>query len=764
MAIKGEVTVQGLRVRSGPGTTFSVLTYLNRGTIVNVLERQTDWLKITIGAGVGYVAAQYVSLNVDQASVGFLIENTDLLELELPPEKQIPTDGLAGMELVVAQTWNDFGNLLSRVAELLAFPVSAAVAVLVAESSGRTFAADGRIIIRFENHIFYRQWGERHQDIFWRHFSFDTSSPRKNWKGHQWRPNPDSPWVSFHGSQKQEWDVLTFARALDDTAALSSISMGAPQIMGFNYKRIGYESVQHMFEQFARSAHAQLLAMFDVVKGPSATSPAIQALQNKDYLTFASAYNGSANAPTYAALIKERAEAFDRLIPTAFAVTPADTDLRGPVETAAPPPTDIPTPPAPADDPTNPTPVVVSPPPPPPQSTVLIATVEGLNVRREPEVKPGNVIERLSKNEPVTLLDPLDEALDKIGAGEAGGKFLSIRTDEGRVGYAAAWLLAPSDESVTRRMADEYIDSIPDQFPIPDAYDAMRSMGDTIGLPDPFDVLPVQIRTRHKLVNMQVNGFGPNTFAARNWPRFYSRIGGMHNGYDFIVETGTPLLALGDGVIIKRWPFLADPKDRSLVLWCFLPERFRDSQGRRMMSNVLVAYGHMSSNTAKNDLDVVKAGEVIGISGTPGGSGTNDHLHMEIHLLSGNTAFRNLRRLSPRRLLQSYSRTQPYSNQVPWNPIWFFSKRVIRYLLHQGKTIGYGGQPAYPPLETLRLMGASHLPPLDEFTLTFFEYGIPVIWQNRGRPWPDGVVTTNTLLDVLQAFESFEPYEGSFLK
>ncbi len=764
MASKGEVTAaQGLRLRSGPGTDYGVITVLSYGTKVDVLERQGDWVRVRAGANEGYAFAQYVNILVENAPVGFLGEQLELLDIPLVPDKIIPTEGLAGAELAVAQTWNDYGNLLSRLSDRLAIPVKAVVAVLVAESSGRAFAADGRMIIRFENHIFYRYWGERHADIFARHFLFDTSSPGNNWKGHQWRPNTESPWVSFHGSQSREWEVLSFARTLDDTAALSSISMGAPQIMGFNFKRIGYESVQHMFDQFARSAHAQLLAMFDVVKGPGATSPAIQALQGGDYLTFASAYNGPANALTYEGIIRARADIFDRLITRAVAAPQPDRDTRGPVETAAaftpapavPTPSPAPTPPAAA-------PVVVTPPPPPQQPTVLVTTVEGLNVRRQPSAQ-AEVIEKLRKNEPVTLLEPLDGALAKMAEGQAGGKFLNIRTDENREGYAAAWLLTPGDDSLVRRTVDDYINSIPDQFTIPSAYDQMRAAGDVIGLPDPFDTLPVQVRTRHRLVNMQVNGFGPNTFAARNWPRFYSRVGGMHNGYDFIIETGTPLSAVSDGVIIKNWPFMADPKDKSLVLWCFLPERFKDAQGRRMMSNVLVAYAHMSDNRVKNQFDVVKAGDVIGISGTPGGQGFNDHLHLEVHLLSGNTAFRNVRGLAPRKLLQPYSRPQPYSNQVPWNPIWFFSKRIIRYLLYQGKTIGYGGQPAYPPPATLQAMGAGHLPPLNEFTLAFFEYGIPVIWQNSGKAWPDGVVTTDTLPDVISRFERFEPYEASFL-
>ncbi len=110
---------------------------------------------------------------------------------------------------------------------------------------------------------------------------------------------------------------MTIARALDDTSALSSISMGAPQVMGFNYRRLGYDSVQSMFYQFSRSANAQLLAMFDFVRGTSSSSSAIDALKNRDYLTFANIYNGPANAQTYSTIISNNVAAFDRLIQTA---------------------------------------------------------------------------------------------------------------------------------------------------------------------------------------------------------------------------------------------------------------------------------------------------------------------------------------------------------------------------------------------------------------------------------------------------------------
>jgi hypothetical protein len=238
----------------------------------------------------------------------------------------------------------------------------------------------------------------------------------------------------------------------------------------------------------------------------------------------------------------------------------------------------------------------------------------------------------------------------------------------------------------------------------------------------------------------------------------------MHNGHDFIVETGTPLLAVTDGVIIRNWPFMGNPRDKSIVLWCFLPERYRDNRGRRMMSNVLVAYGHMSNNDIKQELDVVKAGEVIGYSGTPAGSLDNDHLHLEVHLLGGDGKFMNLRKLPPRKLLKHYDRSQPFSNQAPWNTLLFYSRRLAKYQLHQGKVIGYFGRTSYPTAEMLRAMGATHLPGLNEFTLAYFEYGIPVIWQNSGKTWPDGVVTTEMLPERLKTFAKFEPYEAAFLK
>jgi uncharacterized protein YraI len=321
-----EVKTPNLNVRAGPGTDYGVVTTVTQGAVLNVLDGQGDWIKVRVGMDEGYVAAQYVDLTTTKPSTGFLIEQLDLLSVNLPAARIIPPQPANASAAVVARTWNNYGGLIGKLAAMLSVPVSSVVAVLAAESGGNCFGPDGRLIIRFENHIFYNYWGQQHPETFNRFFAFDTSAPANAWKGHLWRRDENSPWQSFHGNQDLEWQVLIIARALDDTAALSSISMGAPQIMGFNFRRIGYNSVQRMFSEFAHSAHVQLLALFDFVKGMNANAPAIQALQNRDYLAFAKMYNGTANAQTYADIIQRCVGLFNRLIQTAAPPQPGTTN------------------------------------------------------------------------------------------------------------------------------------------------------------------------------------------------------------------------------------------------------------------------------------------------------------------------------------------------------------------------------------------------------------------------------------------------------
>jgi hypothetical protein len=186
------------------------------------------------------------------------------------------------------------------------------VAVLAVESGGRGFAGDGRMIIRFENHIFNKHWGVHQPAQFSQHFRFDAD---RRWQKHQWRPSTTVNWREFHGKQSGEWDVFEFARHLDSRAAMLSISMGAPQIMGFNHKVLGYDSVATMFEAFSLGERDQLLGFFDFVCGPLADRRRLFALQERDFETFAIHYNGAGQAARYAGLLQSAFESFERLSP-----------------------------------------------------------------------------------------------------------------------------------------------------------------------------------------------------------------------------------------------------------------------------------------------------------------------------------------------------------------------------------------------------------------------------------------------------------------
>ena len=309
----GLVTASTLNVRPDPSTRRPPVGQLKRGDRVTILQRRNGWFQIRAGPIEGYVYGDYVSILDERPAAGFLVEQEDLktVNLEPPVTDRIDlTPKFSVRQKLVARTWNSQGGLLGTLSDIIGVDVAAAVAVLCVESSGRGFAPDGRMIIRFENHVFWRQWGKRKPDVFDTHFRFQ---PDKAWTQHQFREKKGGRWVNFHGSQEQEWRVFEFARALHEPAAMRSISMGGPQIMGFNHARIGYDSVGEMFRAFQAGIRYQILGLFDFVKGPGTSSPMVVALQRKKFEDFASQYNGPGQAAKYGELIENHFETFASL-------------------------------------------------------------------------------------------------------------------------------------------------------------------------------------------------------------------------------------------------------------------------------------------------------------------------------------------------------------------------------------------------------------------------------------------------------------------
>jgi len=103
--------------------------------------------------------------------------------------------------------------------------------------------------------------------------------------------------------------LFGFAVKFNRNAALLSTSMGAAQIMGFHYKRLGYASPEAMFNAFQRSEAAQIIGFFNYCISDSAL---LDALRQGNWTEIARRYNGDSHqVPLYVQLMKD---AYQRLL------------------------------------------------------------------------------------------------------------------------------------------------------------------------------------------------------------------------------------------------------------------------------------------------------------------------------------------------------------------------------------------------------------------------------------------------------------------
>ncbi|MFQ5629346.1 MAG: SH3 domain-containing protein [bacterium] len=327
----GIVNANLLNVRRQPKLQAEIAGQLARDATVNIISRVGNWFEIHFNGSTAYVHSEFIDPRDDEIDElrpapydDTVIEDEEEADV-IPhaPEVDEPDDTIDAIPLEpsrkltisgtseeqnVARTWNKFGNLLTKMSNDIGIDPGSAVAVLCVESSGKGFERDNRnrMIIRFENHKFWKFWGKQNAQKYRLHFQYKKGEA---WKEHKWRKEVDESWQKFHGRQSAEWNILEFARALDDSAALKSISMGAPQIMGFHHKRIGYDSVQEMFDKFSNDIRYHILGLFGFF------SPGmVQALKKLDFVTFAKGYNGSGQMEKYGKWIRNHYNAYKQLL------------------------------------------------------------------------------------------------------------------------------------------------------------------------------------------------------------------------------------------------------------------------------------------------------------------------------------------------------------------------------------------------------------------------------------------------------------------
>lgn len=141
-----------------------------------------------------------------------------------------------------------FGSIISSFASNLNVDEYILGGFILTESSSYGFV-DGNLLIRFENHTFLERTSNPNASSF---FKIENDT-------HYYYKNED--WHLTHtGSQTSEYEAFELAKSLDENSAYLAISMGLPQIMGFNYLTAGYSSANEMFEDFSISETNQMNA------------------------------------------------------------------------------------------------------------------------------------------------------------------------------------------------------------------------------------------------------------------------------------------------------------------------------------------------------------------------------------------------------------------------------------------------------------------------------------------------------------------------
>lgn len=191
-------------------------------------------------------------------------------------------DGIAGEKTVKALSLGEPSPKhlqqadIIAAAERLGVPVASVLAVNEVESNGNGFLQDGRVVILFERHVFYKRLALAKMDV------------KKLAEQH---PKIVSQQAGGYAGGSGEYIRLAQATAIHAQAALESCSWGLFQIMGYHWQDLGYNSIEHFLEQMHSGECAQLEAFCRFIE---ADANLLKALKNQQWAAFAKRYNGPA--------------------------------------------------------------------------------------------------------------------------------------------------------------------------------------------------------------------------------------------------------------------------------------------------------------------------------------------------------------------------------------------------------------------------------------------------------------------------------------
>lgn len=190
--------------------------------------------------------------------------------------------------------WKEISNIVGC-------EIAALQAVVEVESAGAGFLPDGRVLLRFENHYWWRLWGrDSHEflveqspkriafgigDTTWSFCAVKGSQHT----GHTVRFGAGNGFQKFHGDSILEWQVFDRAYHTDPAAAIQSASFGLPQLMGANFRICGYNTPEAFFADACESEYRQIRMMASFICGQRLDDE----LRRRDWKAFAFGYNGA---------------------------------------------------------------------------------------------------------------------------------------------------------------------------------------------------------------------------------------------------------------------------------------------------------------------------------------------------------------------------------------------------------------------------------------------------------------------------------------
>ena len=216
-------------------------------------------------------------------------EGTEYAVMQFQKYAGIKADGIVGPSTMKALYGYDTSKLLkdsdlTAGAKRLGVPEIVIRAISEVETQGEAYLDNGKLKILFERHRMYFYLSKKHSK------SYANQMMEKY-------PNlVNTETGGYHGGVA-EHTRLALAKQIDEECALQSASWGRFQLMGENWKDLGYASVQEFVAQHEQSESLQFEAFLRFCEWKDGTvgdkkTTLLDALRDQDWHSVFTLYNG----------------------------------------------------------------------------------------------------------------------------------------------------------------------------------------------------------------------------------------------------------------------------------------------------------------------------------------------------------------------------------------------------------------------------------------------------------------------------------------